>query len=891
VNDVGDARDGRSPRPPTRSGSGHRRGGARVLLRRGLRPLAAVFGAALLALALVALHRELRDYHLHDIRRALAATPWWQIGWAVALAAASYGLLVGYDVLALRHIRHRLPLGRTAATSFASNVTSHNLGLSGLGGAAVRFRLYTAWGLSAAEIAEVVAFCGLTFWLGFVTLASVVFVAAPLEMPAAVDAIFATTRPLGLVLLALAGAFFAWALALRRPLRVKGWSFDPPAGRLLLLQVPLAALDWIACAGALYVLLPAGAPLSFERVLAAFLLAQALGMVSHVPAGLGVFDTAIVLLLGDRVGTPELVAALLVYRVVYYLLPLVLGMGVLATLEVRLHRAGLRAVRDRMAPLGAAFVPRALAASTFASGAILLWTGTQPALGERLSWMRDFFPLPVVELSHFSGSTIGAGLLILARGLQRQLRAAWWITAVLLVAGMVSALGRGLDWEEATACAIALALLLPSRSAFFRRASLLGDALRVEWFLSLSLVLLGAVWLGLLAFRHVDYRTELWWHFSWRGDASRFLRATAGAASLVVLTGVARLLRPADVRPALPSAAALERVGAILATTAETVGHLALVGDKSLLFHADGTAFVMYGVARSTWVAMGDPVGGTAEARRALIWEFREAAERAGDRAAFYEVAEEGLGLYAEAGFGLLKLGEEARVDLSRFGVEGHVHKSLRSNLRRAEREQVSFEVLPPENVAPALAELRAVSDAWLAEKDAREKHFSLGSFRPEYLVRGPMAVVRSQGRIVAFANLWRGAPGGELSLDLMRHAPQAPPGTMDFLFVRSMEWGRDRGYRWFSLGMAPLAGVERRPGAPIWNQVAALVYGHGERFYNFRGLRAYKNKFDPVWRSRYLATPRGLALPAVLRDVAGLISGAGAASGSRPGEGPPNGG
>ena len=107
-----------------------------------------------------------------------------------------------------------------------------------------------------------------------------------------------------------------------------------------------------------------------------------------------------------------------------------------------------------------------------------------------------------------------------------------------------------------------------------------------------------------------------------------------------------------------------------------------------------------------------------------------------------------------------------------------------------------------------------------------------------------------------------------------MRHVADAPGGLMDFLFVALFEWSRAQGYRWFSLGMAPLGGVEPRASGPVWNHVAALVYRHGERFYNFQGLRQFKAKFDPVWRGRYLATPGGLAVPGVLVDVSMLISG-----------------
>jgi phosphatidylglycerol lysyltransferase len=134
--------------------------------------------------------------------------------------------------------------------------------------------------------------------------------------------------------------------------------------------------------------------------------------------------------------------------------------------------------------------------------------------------------------------------------------------------------------------------------------------------------------------------------------------------------------------------------------------------------------------------------------------------------------------------------------------------------------------------------------------------------------------VVRCEGQIVAFANLWLGAANEELSVDLMRFVPTAPPGVMDYLFTELLLWGQSRGYRWFNLGMAPLAGLDLERDAPLWGRVATFIFRHGEHFYNFQGLRRYKEKFRPEWEPRFLASPGGLALPRILVDVSALVAG-----------------
>jgi phosphatidylglycerol lysyltransferase len=239
----------------------------------------------------------------------------------------------------------------------------------------------------------------------------------------------------------------------------------------------------------------------------------------------------------------------------------------------------------------------------------------------------------------------------------------------------------------------------------------------------------------------------------------------------------------------------------------------------------------------------------------------------------FYQVKPQNLPLYIDLGLNLSKLGEEARVPLDTFSLDGAARADLRQAQRRAIRDGAEFEVIPRERVAAVLDELRAVSDAWLAEKNTAEKRFSLGFFADPYLMRFDCGVVRRGGAVVAFANIWRGA-SNELSVDLMRYSGNAPKGVIDYLLIECMLWGKAQGYHWFNLGMAPLSGLEEHPLAPTWHKLGRMVQRYGEMFYPFEGLRKYKEKFLPEWRPRYLAAPDGLASAGALLDVTALISG-----------------
>jgi phosphatidylglycerol lysyltransferase len=304
-----------------------------------------------------------------------------------------------------------------------------------------------------------------------------------------------------------------------------------------------------------------------------------------------------------------------------------------------------------------------------------------------------------------------------------------------------------------------------------------------------------------------------------------------------------------------------------------TVPNLVFLRDKTLLFDRDRSAFVMYGIQGYSWVALGDPVGAP-DAFDDLIRGFLERCREFGGTPVFYEVGKEQLYRYVDAGLTAVKIGEHAHVDLRRFTLEGGPARRHRQAMRRLAAEGATFRVIAGDEVLRRMDQLRDVSDDWLRERATAEKGFSLGFFDSGYLARFPIGVIEQHDRVVAFANLWPGAHQQELSIDLMRYHADAPRDVMEGLLVHLMAWARGEGYERFMLGMVPLSGVERSPVEPIWNRLGAFVYRHGEAFYNFQGLRAYKEKFDPVWEPRYLAYPGGLRLPRILADVAALVAG-----------------
>ncbi|MHB8766833.1 MAG: phosphatidylglycerol lysyltransferase domain-containing protein, partial [Deferrisomatales bacterium] len=589
------------------------------------RRLLPALGLALFALVLWALGGALGEYRLADLSRSLAQLPKGRLALAAALAAANYGVLTGYDALALRHVGSPLPYPRVGLASFVGYAFANNTGsLSLLAAGGVRYRLYGGWGLSAPEVATVVGFCSLTYWLGFLTLGGAALVAEPRALPAGLGLAPGAARVLGAACLAAVGGYLAWSARGGRSLTLGGWRLAAPRPPLALSQVGLAVADWATVAAILFVLLPPLPGLGFPRFLGAFVLAQLAGLASTVPGGLGVFEGAMVLLLEPFAPAPALLGPLAAFRVVYYLLPLGAAVSLLGLYEGVLRRARMPRLVAALGPAAAPLVPWVFALATLSTGAALLAAaapapaGTPPALG---------------EAARLAGAGAGAALVLLARGLQRRLASAHHLASWVLAAGAAAAALAGLGWGLAAALALVLAAVAASRPEFRRAGPLLGDPLSPPWTAAAAIAFGAAAWVGLLA----------------RGPGAGLGRAGLAAAAVVGWFALARLRASARPRVGLPAASDLDRAAAVAATAPRAAAHLALVGDKALLFGAGGGSFVMYGVRRRSWIALGDPAGDPAEVPE-LLWRFRELCDRHAGRPVFFDVGAEHLPRYLDLG-------------------------------------------------------------------------------------------------------------------------------------------------------------------------------------------------------------------------------------------------
>lgn len=830
--------------------------------------LLAVAALAVIVVSTFALSRLLADVDYDDLVAAIEATTARDILLAVLFTGVSFAALSVYDRQALAFVGRQLPSDIVALTSFCAYAVGNVAGFGPLTGGTVRYRFYTPLGVTPEEVARIIGYVTFAFGIGLAFVAGLGLVNADAGLAADVGLPILAVRIAAYSVLALVGAIILFAAFGPRHLTIINRRLVLPSAGAILIQLVATVVDIAASAAVLWVLLPEG-PVSYPFVLSVYAVAVGLGILSHVPGGVGVFEALVLGALGSQLPLGGVVGALLLYRVIYYILPLVVAVIALSGVELRRATAANAALQSATR----AAVPIVLAAFTAVLGAMLVVSGVTPTPYVVIDWLEALLPLPVVEGAHFLASITGLFMILAGRGLVHRLDGAWWIAAVLSAVSVPLALVKGGAVGEALLLAILFVALVLSRRLFTRPASLIHDRLSAGWWLCVGTVLALALTILLFVYKEVDYSHELWWQFEFTATAPRSLRAALGIVIVAAGIAVWLLIRPPAGKLRTPSPEELRRAVEIVEDQPLADANLVRMGDKSLLFSEDRRSFLMYGKRGRSWIALFDPVGAV-ENRQELVWRFVELARTHGGRAVFYQVPGESLSTYADAGLYAFKLGEEARVQLDGFDLKGSRRASLRTSLNKLDRDGVSFEIVPTVDVNAILDELSSVSNAWLDEHDVREKAFSLGAFDRDYVASQPVAVLRRADRIIAFANVMTTAVKEEATVDLMRFHPLAPNGSMEVLFGRLLLHFKEEGYQWFSLGMAPLAGLSENPVAPLWHKMGRAVYDHGEAFYNFHGLRAFKNKFNPIWSPRYMVVAGGLNPILAIADATVLISG-----------------
>jgi phosphatidylglycerol lysyltransferase len=817
--------------------------------------------------ALVVLASILRGVEPDKVVAAFTATPAWAIALSILFTACSYLALTGYDGLALRQIgAENISYSTAAIGSFTSYAISYTLGVPLLTAGAVRYRVYGSAGLSAPQIAALTLVCTLTFWLGMGAVLAIGLVLVPGSVAGVDHLPLALNMSIGVAIIATIIGYVSYVSTGKRVFAVEGWSMPLPGGRVTAMQIVLGVLDVCAGAGALYILLPdqaAGVP--FFTFMVIYVLAAFLGVLSHAPGGIGVFETTMLIAL-PAISKDDLLGRIILYRVIYYFIPFALALAILGAYELARRRHIVGKMVDQVSGIMKPLAPILVSGAMFLAGGALLITGAVPASEARRILLTDLVPLPVLELSHLTASLAGIALLFLARGLIRRIESAWRAAMIVLIVATIATLLRSADWRFMLTLCCALMVLALSRPAFSRSATLFGVDYSPLLLGAIAAMLAVTVWIGFFAFRFVHYTPDLWLSFGHGYEMSRFLRTTSVAVVAAIAIAFLTIYWKGGI--GLVTAGSLDLTG-LVASDPSAEARLALLPGQTLLASDRGHGAMVVARSGGSSIALGDPMGAP-EVAQDLLWVFGERAEQERLWPVILSASPQMRADYLEAGLTLTPIGDHAWLDLTRLPDEPF--SGANAIFSWADTYSLSLDLVPAGATASAMPALEAVSQAWLKGTGQSEGHFVIGRFSPDWIRANDCAILRRAGEIVGFAVVMRSGSNEEWAVDILRYLPDLGPNALDFMLLRLQRLAKARGVQRFDLGLTPNPARATENLGPAWQRVTPLLFRFGDHIPNFDALRSFKARFNPHFEPRYLACTAGFALPTILQDVTALI-------------------
>ena len=820
--------------------------------------------------ALWVLYNLVQSIELVDVWNHFRDLAFSSILLALSITALSYFVVTGYDVVALHHIKRKLPYSRVALSAFLASTFGNNMGFALLTGTSIRYRMYSQAGLSALEVAGIGAMCAISTLLGMSFILSTSILLHTGEMHATNIPIpneLLKTVSGGVLSIIFGYLICAWVKPIT--IHTKNWVLKLPSPGTTIIQIFLATTNLVLIATIVFVLIPNNNTIQFIDFLSVFALAIIAGSVSNIPGGIGVFESVILLGLPDLEAAPLLVSILL-FRCIYYIAPLGIATLILAIHEATHQQQRIAQIQEKASDWLDEIGPQLMALIMVLAGVILLLSGASGHYGEQ--W-QPTLPLVVVETAHLLASMAGIGLVIVARGLSCRLDASFLAAAKLLIVGTICALFRDFDFKIAITLVVIFCLLGYTRPEFYRRSSLFDQGFTPKW-TSISMVVIALmIWTGFFAHKPIDYSTSLWWYFGENGDLPRFLRSTVAVIAVALIAGLVFFQRR-NSDSKLDQHHRHELIKRIIKTDSSIRANLAIANNKRILFSASSNAFLMYQIKDRNWIALSDPVGAKSlSEHKGLLLSFRELCDRSGAQPVFFLIDSAHKSYYVDLNMSLIKIGYDARILLEQFRPEENEATFSDPPLENADGQQLRFEIVNPNKTMAILPKLRKFTAHWEKSQSGANAQSPRGYFNEFYFSNFPIAVVYQGNQLVAFANILTTEDNTEVGVDFIRFGPQAPDGIIDYLHVQLMLWGRHQGYRWFNLGLTPLKNVSGHPLEPLWNTIGHHLYQQSEHFKTIAELRDFVDQFDPHLQSKYLALPNGLHAPRILSDIAELRS------------------
>ncbi|SFJ03678.1 phosphatidylglycerol lysyltransferase [Terrisporobacter glycolicus] len=636
----------------------------------------------------------------------------------------------------------------------------------------------------------------------------------------------------------------------------------------------MSAIAWLGIIVLIYsIILILKVNISFTNFFPVFMVSIIIAMVSMSPGGLGSFDlTMIVGLQRLNVPVEKTLLAIFLYRVSYYIVPLIIGLVLYAR---EFYKNMDEEVKDIFSTILSKLAHISIVLIVLVTGSILLLSEAVPVISSNVDVVKNISYLSVIYIPNRFTVIIGFLLIVLSRLLIYKSKYVYKATLFVISALCVLIFIKGTNYSDLIYILGVLCLMLICKNQFYRESFVMGwrmvfqDMITLIFFLLLYVYTFHSSLKGKITkIAFTDYELR----FSDTSYSIIYICIIGFVISILFLVFI-YYINSKNKFPKLTLNDCKDDVDKILDTFGGTsVSHFIYLNDKYVYINKEKDVLMQYQTYANKIYILGNPVGNK-ENIFDTIQEFYELSNNYGYICVFCAIDKQILPYLHETGYQFFKLGEEATVNLKEFTLEGRKMKSVRNAISRVTKEGYSFQMVYPPFDDNFFEDLKNISDQWLDGR--KEKGFSIGFFNKEYLSKEPICVVRDkENNIKGFANIMPMYDNNEtLSIDLMRFSRESCNGIMDFMFVNLFEYGKEHGYSRFNMGMVPLSNVGRSKYAFLSEKIAAEVYSHGHKFYSFKGLKKYKEKYCESWDGRYLAYKKKTSLVSTMIQVILLVS------------------
>ena len=823
-------------------------------MKKILKILIAPLGIIIFVVAIMLLSNEMKSYSYQQILDTLRAIPSVKIICALILALSYYLILGGYDVIAFKFINVPLKFKNVVFTCFISNALGNNTGYSMLFGGSIRYRLYSLYNVSMLNVTKVLFFSSATIWFGLLIIGGIVFTFFPVEFTDS-KFFFHSSFPLGILFLTLVCSYTLLSLFKSKPIKLfNKWTITFPNIKITLWQMFLATADWVIASCTLFVLLPQG-EISYITLLQIFLVAQMLGILSQVPGGMGVFETAIVMMLPEATQSSYVMGALLAYRAIFYFFPLGVALLLLASHEFFRAKKRFKVLARFYGGRMASLVPQALSVSIFIGGTFILFSGVTDVSSSIIHRLDNYISPVILDSLHFAISVIGIMLLFISRGLVLRIKRAYTMAVVLLSLLFPLALINGYGYEKMVFLLVLLSLIIPAKKYFYRNLSLIAVKMNTLWVSLISAVFIASTWLCFFVYRPDFYSWNKFMTVLFgASDAGRALRICIGMVVTIAIIIISEMWKRYRYKQ---SNIDLDNIREISNSSKYVYSNYAF--ENRNLFDMNTDSFMMYSQINNNAIVFGDPVGDSKSGKE-LIWDFKEMTDSKNIIPTFVYLGYKNLKIYDDIGLDIASFGVDANVSLKHFSKQAKELEDVKNYCDNLNKNGYSFEIVDKEQFLENKKYIGFVDYQW--EKDfgnVKNKMFDVSVNAANKYV-----IIKKDNFISGYAYLLLSNTKYEAFVSNVRYTTDCDEKIVQYILFNCVSWAKENEYKWFNLGLTPSDEVIIDDD---FNS-KAKIFVFAEHFkYDMNALKEFKSKFDPVWKKKYVAFYTGKQMINFLRD------------------------